>query len=156
MCNIQGVLEDQCSTSKCEMFCGGCNSWKFAVHVIARTGTLTTFCPAYFKSFGLYLCHPLNFDVIIYANLCSLEGLHFIRVGDCCLKCVFLENLFTYLLWEVMLYTITNSWARKKEITLPVSDFTPRKQFSFHSFLAKISGYLSHIMGNIFLWYITC
>ena len=73
-----------------------------------------TFFPAYFYWPGLNLCHYLNSDYIVYANWCSFKGLHLIRIGDCWLKCVFLGNLFTCLLWEVMLSTFANFWSRQK------------------------------------------
>ena len=127
---------------------------------LLERGTFRTFFPAYFKSPGLYLCHHLSSEFIINANICSFEGLHALRVGDCWLKCVFLGNLFTYLLWEVMLSTITNSWPRKKYVILSVSDFTlllyDYKKIIFHSLLAKFSGYHPHMIGNIFLWCSMC
>ena len=73
-----------------------------------------TFFPAYFYWPGLNLCHYLSSDYIIHANLCSFKGLHLIRLGDCWLKCVFLGNIFAYLLWEVMLSTFANFWSRQK------------------------------------------
>ena len=60
---------------------------------LPEQGTFRTFGPAYFKSHGLYLCYYLSSHFIRYANLCSSEGPHSIRVGDCWLKCVFLGNL---------------------------------------------------------------
>ena len=59
-------------------------------------------------------------SVTIYANLC----LHYIRADDFWLKCGFVGNLFYYLLWEVILSTITNSWARKKNILCSQHQFS--------------------------------
>ena len=48
--------------------------------------------------------------------------MHAIRVGDCWLKCLFLGNLFTSFLQELMHSTVSNSGGGQNQ---SVSDLTP-------------------------------
>ena len=80
-----------------------------------------------------------------FYNLCSFKGLHLISFGDCWFLWAFLGNLFTYLLWEVMLSTITIFWTRQKNHIPGIK---------FHYFLGTFTKKIIKILLSFFFSHI--